>query len=260
MGLDLLSTFVLPRYIFVVFPQKKIQTTLLKTLSRGCVRTPTLHVVLVLLSTPQSYDTERKAHELMEEACSELTRVVEEDQAEVELLRRECLRMQEDMEEERQMLQMAEVWREERVQMKLADAKLALKAKYAQLAHLQAEMEAFLRTRTRTRTRTCSCHSSTPMREARFIVSDAAARPRGGGGSGRASSQHDDDDEVDADSVFEHFRCKEETSSPTPSNASAMMQSPVIPATDLFLAKVDNGGSSSTDMDMDYDGGRDSCS
>jgi len=214
----------------------------------------------------QSYEMERKARELMEEACSELTREVEEDQAEVELLRRECLRMREEMEEERRMLQMAEVWREERVQMKLADAKLALEAKYAQLAHLQAEMEAFL---LRTRTRTCSCHSSTPMREARFIISDAAAaasaelRPRGGGGGGRASSQHDDEeeeDEVDADSVFEHFRRKEETSSPAPSNASAMMQSPVSPATDLFLAKVDNGGSSSADMDMDYDGGRDSCS
>lgn len=92
----------------------------------------------------QSYEAERKARELMEEACSELTREVEEDQAEVELLRRECLRMREDMEEERRMLQMAEVWREERVQMKLSDAKLALESKYTQLNRLQAEMEAFL--------------------------------------------------------------------------------------------------------------------
>jgi len=48
MGLDLLSTFVLTRYIFVVFLQKKIRTLLLKTSSRGCVRTPTLPVVLAL--------------------------------------------------------------------------------------------------------------------------------------------------------------------------------------------------------------------
>ena len=48
MGLDLLSTFVLNRYIFVVFLQKKIQTLLLKTSSRGCVRTLTLPVVLAL--------------------------------------------------------------------------------------------------------------------------------------------------------------------------------------------------------------------
>jgi len=38
----------------------------------------------------QSYEMELKARELMEEACSELTREVEEDQAEVELLRRDC--------------------------------------------------------------------------------------------------------------------------------------------------------------------------
>ena len=48
MGLDLLSTFVLTRYIFVVFLQKKIRTLLLKTSSRGCVRTATLPMVLAL--------------------------------------------------------------------------------------------------------------------------------------------------------------------------------------------------------------------
>ena len=48
MGLDLLSTFVLNRYIFVVFLQKKIQTLLLKMSCRGCVRTPTLPVALAL--------------------------------------------------------------------------------------------------------------------------------------------------------------------------------------------------------------------
>ena len=48
MGLDLLSTFVLTRYIFVVFLQKKIRTLLLKTSSRGRVRTPTLPVALGL--------------------------------------------------------------------------------------------------------------------------------------------------------------------------------------------------------------------
>jgi len=201
----------------------------------------------------QSYEMERKARELMEEACSELTREVEEDQAEVELLRRECLRMREEMEEERRMLQMAEVWREERVQMKLSDAKLALEAKYAQLSHLQAEMEeAFL---LRPTTRFISDAAAAASADA----ADFRPRPRG-----RASSQHDDDedDEVDADSVFDHFRRKERESQnrADDSPASAMMQSSESPATDLFLAKVDaaNGGSSSADMD--YDGGRDSCS
>ncbi|PAN09179.1 hypothetical protein PAHAL_2G001900 [Panicum hallii] len=206
----------------------------------------------------QSYEMERKARELMEEACSELTREVEEDQAEVELLRRECLRMREEMEEERRMLQMAEVWREERVQMKLSDAKLALETKYAQLSHLQAEMEAFLRSKD------SSCQSST-MREARFISDAAAAAASAELRSRGRASQHDDDedDEVDADSVFEHFRRKEtnRANSPASSNSNVSAMQSVSPATDLFLAKVDdayaNGGSSA---DMDYDGGRDSCS
>nr|XP_034581937.1 unconventional myosin-X-like isoform X2 [Setaria viridis] len=199
----------------------------------------------------ESYEMERKARELMEEACSELTREMEEDQAEVELLRGECLRMREDMEEERRMLQMAEVWREERVQMKLSDAKLALEAKYAHLSRLQAEMEAFLR---RTNRESAAASSS-------------AARSRG------RASQHNNDDSVDADSVLEHFLRKEKekeemememnrranspASSDSNSNSNTPLQS-VSPATDLFLAKIDDeddGG-----YDMDYDGGRDSCS
>ena len=39
MGLDLLSIFVLTQYIFLVLLHMKIQTLLLKTSSRGCVRT-----------------------------------------------------------------------------------------------------------------------------------------------------------------------------------------------------------------------------
>jgi hypothetical protein len=42
------------------------------------------------------------------------------------------------------MLQMAEVWREERVHMKLVDAKLTLENKYSQLSMLQNELEDFL--------------------------------------------------------------------------------------------------------------------
>ncbi|CAN6170485.1 unnamed protein product [Urochloa humidicola] len=183
----------------------------------------------------QSYEAERKAREVMEEACSELTREVEEDQAEVELLRRECLRMRQEMEEERRMLQMAEVWREERVQMKLSDAKLALQAKYDHLAQLQAQMEAcFLRTKD-------------------SVASAAAAAA--------PSSSLRCQGTVDADSVLEHFRRKEmemememrtnhHANSPASSNSNSN-SNVSSPATDLFLAKVDddeddfaNGGSS----------------
>ncbi|BAF15850.1 Os04g0625000, partial [Oryza sativa Japonica Group] len=92
----------------------------------------------------QEYDNERKARELTEEVCNELAREVEEDKAEIEALKHDSLKLREEVDEERKMLQMAEVWREERVQMKLVDAKLTLDAKYTQLSKLQQDVEAFI--------------------------------------------------------------------------------------------------------------------
>lgn len=223
----------------------------------------------------QSYEMERKARELMEDACSELTREVEEDQAEVELLRRECLRMREEMEEERRMLQMAEVWREERVQMKLSDAKLALENKYTHLNRLQAEMEAFLRSKDDE-----SASHSAALREAR-LISDAAAATSSSVARSRHHPVELDDSVVDADSVLDHFRRKERErhhahaaaagtergddgrsryssspASPASSKSNDMLQS-VSPATDLFLAKADDDddddmyAGSSADLEMD---------
>ncbi|KAK8971271.1 hypothetical protein KSP40_PGU015859 [Platanthera guangdongensis] len=93
----------------------------------------------------QDYEKERKARELMEDVCDELEKEIGEDKDEVEVLKRDSLKIQEEVEEERRMLQIAEVWREERVQMKLLDAKLALEEKHTNLTILQAELEAFLR-------------------------------------------------------------------------------------------------------------------
>ena len=93
----------------------------------------------------QDYDKERKARELIEEVCDELAKEIGEDKAEVEALKRESMKLREELEDERKMLQMAEVWREERVQMKLVDAKVALENKYSQMNKLVAELETFLR-------------------------------------------------------------------------------------------------------------------
>ncbi|OEL25639.1 hypothetical protein BAE44_0013344, partial [Dichanthelium oligosanthes] len=92
----------------------------------------------------QDYEKERKARELMEEVCDELAKEIADDKAEVEALKCESMKMRDEVEEERKMLQMAEVWREERVQMKLLDAKLTLDSKHSQLSELQANLEAFL--------------------------------------------------------------------------------------------------------------------
>ncbi|GAB2229988.1 hypothetical protein Droror1_Dr00014244 [Drosera rotundifolia] len=95
----------------------------------------------------QECDKERKARLLVEEVCDELAKEIGEDKAEADALKKECTRLREEMEEEKKMLQMAEVWREERVQMKLVDAKVTLHEKYLQMNKLILELETFLRTR-----------------------------------------------------------------------------------------------------------------
>ncbi|WOG99738.1 hypothetical protein DCAR_0519093 [Daucus carota subsp. sativus] len=90
------------------------------------------------------FEKERKARELIEEVCDELAKEIGEDKAEVEALKRESLNLRDEVEDERRMLQMAEVWREERVQMKLVDAKVTLEEKYAQMQKIIADLETFL--------------------------------------------------------------------------------------------------------------------
>ncbi|KAJ0104636.1 hypothetical protein Patl1_17402 [Pistacia atlantica] len=69
---------------------------------------------------------ERRGREAMETVCEELAREISSDKEEID-------RMKRDMEEERKMLRMAEVLREERVQMKLSDAKMLLEEKLIEL-------------------------------------------------------------------------------------------------------------------------------
>lgn len=98
----------------------------------------------------QEYEKERKARELIEEVCDELAKEIGEDKAEVEALKRESMKLREEVDEERKMLQMAEVWREERIQMKLVDAKVMLEEKYSQMNRLIADLEPFMNSRSAT--------------------------------------------------------------------------------------------------------------
>ncbi|XP_022753129.1 uncharacterized protein LOC111301599 [Durio zibethinus] len=98
----------------------------------------------------QGYEKERKARELIEEVCNELAKEIGEDKAEVEAVKRDSMKLREEVDKERKMLQMAEVGREERVQMKLIDAKVALEERYSQMNKLVADLETFLRSRTGT--------------------------------------------------------------------------------------------------------------
>ncbi|XP_022716903.1 uncharacterized protein LOC111275675 [Durio zibethinus] len=98
----------------------------------------------------QDYEKERKARELIEEVCDELAKEIGEDKAEVEAIKRDSVKLLEEVDEERKMLQMAEVWREERVQMKLIDAKVALEERYSQMNELVEDLQTFLRSGTGT--------------------------------------------------------------------------------------------------------------
>ncbi|KAJ8549737.1 hypothetical protein K7X08_033444 [Anisodus acutangulus] len=93
------------------------------------------------------YERERKSRELLEDVCNELVKEIEEDKAEIEVLKNESAKLEEEVEEERKMLQLAEVWREERVQMKLIDAKLLLEEKYCLMSNLISELQSLLRSK-----------------------------------------------------------------------------------------------------------------
>ncbi|KAG6636434.1 hypothetical protein CIPAW_11G111200 [Carya illinoinensis] len=69
---------------------------------------------------------ERRGREAMEKVCEELAKEISSDKVEINMMKRE-------MEEERKMLRMAEVLREERVQMKLTEAKFLFEEKLSEL-------------------------------------------------------------------------------------------------------------------------------
>ncbi|KAG5234624.1 cilia- and flagella-associated protein [Salix suchowensis] len=95
----------------------------------------------------KDYNEQKRARKIMEKVCNELADKVAENKAKVETFKIESIKIQEEMEEERRMLQMAEVWREERVQMKLIDAKLVLEDKYCQMNKLITDLEILLTSR-----------------------------------------------------------------------------------------------------------------
>ncbi|KAK4440582.1 hypothetical protein Salat_0393100 [Sesamum alatum] len=67
-------------------------------------------------------ESEKRARQILEQVCDELARGIGEDRAEVEELKKQSAKVREEMEKELEMLQLADVLREERVQMKLLEA------------------------------------------------------------------------------------------------------------------------------------------
>ncbi|XP_074289491.1 uncharacterized protein At5g41620-like isoform X2 [Silene latifolia] len=85
-------------------------------------------------------DGERRAREILEQTCDELARGIGEERIEVEELKKESEKAREEVEKERQMLQLADVLREERVQMKLEEARYEFEEKNAALERLKTEL------------------------------------------------------------------------------------------------------------------------
>ncbi|KDP36179.1 hypothetical protein JCGZ_08823 [Jatropha curcas] len=100
-----------------------------------------------LLKAVKELENEKRARVVMEQVCDELARDIGEDKAEVEELKRESVKLCAEVEKEREMLQLADVLREERVQMKLSEAKYQLEEKNAAVDKLRSQLEAFLGTK-----------------------------------------------------------------------------------------------------------------
>ena len=92
-------------------------------------------------------DCERRCREILEQTCDELARGIGEERVEAEELKRETAKAREEVEKERQMLQLADVLREERVQMKLAEARYEYEEKNAALERLKSEIHTYLKTK-----------------------------------------------------------------------------------------------------------------
>lgn len=102
------------------------------------------HIKVSLSKALKELKSEKRAREILEQMCDELARGIGEDRAEVEELKRESAKVREEVEKEREMLQMADVFREERVQMKLSEAKYQFEEKNAAMDKLRHELETYL--------------------------------------------------------------------------------------------------------------------
>nr|GMC90386.1 golgin family A protein [Ipomoea batatas] len=89
-------------------------------------------------------ENEKRAREMIEQVCNDLARDIGEDRVEVEELKRDSAKVQEEIEKEREMLQIADKLREERAHMKLSEAKHQFEEKSSAVDKLRKQLESFL--------------------------------------------------------------------------------------------------------------------
>ncbi|KAF8689369.1 hypothetical protein HU200_041910 [Digitaria exilis] len=103
----------------------------------------------------------RKAEALSEALAAELADERRRRETNTAAAREEAERAMEGVEEERRMLRVAELWREERVQMKLADARAAVEEKLREIDDAVAELHAIATAASDNHKSSC-CSSSSP--------------------------------------------------------------------------------------------------
>nr|GMD39629.1 golgin family A protein [Ipomoea batatas] len=92
-------------------------------------------------------ENEKRAREIIEQTCSELAGGNGEDRGEIEDLNRESAKIHEEIKKERVMLQLADRLCEERVHMKLSDAKHEFEDKNSAVNKLRKQLDTFLVTK-----------------------------------------------------------------------------------------------------------------
>ncbi|KAF3665305.1 putative leucine-rich repeat-containing protein 48-like [Capsicum annuum] len=90
---------------------------------------------------------EKRDREILEQVCDNLARGLGEDRAEMQELKRQSAKIRKEVEMEQKMLQLADVMREERVQMKLSEAKYQFEEKNAAVDKLRNGLEAYFRSK-----------------------------------------------------------------------------------------------------------------
>uniref|UniRef100_A0A5B6YPG5 Uncharacterized protein n=1 Tax=Davidia involucrata TaxID=16924 RepID=A0A5B6YPG5_DAVIN len=101
-----------------------------------------------LMKAVKELESEKRTREIMEQVCDDMARDIGVDKAGVEELKRESVKIHEEVEKEREMRQLADMLDEERVQMKLSEAKHQLEEKYADIdKRRRNQIEAILRTK-----------------------------------------------------------------------------------------------------------------
>ncbi|KAJ7515000.1 hypothetical protein O6H91_23G068100 [Diphasiastrum complanatum] len=97
---------------------------------------------MALARALQDLERERKTREVLEDVRNDFTRKVGHDKSEAEL--KLASGRVKEVEQQQKILQMADMWRKERAQMKLAEARLQLQEKNVAIDRFRGELEEFM--------------------------------------------------------------------------------------------------------------------